>query len=254
MLGRISRRGGAIVLQRRLRAQSLALALGFGALCAGAAWPALAAPPRTTEDWRASSPTSEADRLATWVVASRDNRGLPFAIVDKVAAEVRVFDAEGQLQGVAPALLGSAFGDDSAPGVGDRELSDILPEERTTPAGRFMAAYGPATGGKKVLWVDYATAISLHPVVDTNRAEQRPSRLRSPSPDDNRITYGCINVAAPFYDEVVRPTFSGTEGVVYVLPEATPLKQVLPAFAAYLDRASRRAERLRPWRGARGPQ
>jgi len=80
---------------------------------------------------------------------SGDNRGLPFVIIDKVAAEVFVFGADGQLKGLAPALLGLARGDRSAPFVGDRELSRIRPQERTTPAGRFDAGFGPPLAARR---------------------------------------------------------------------------------------------------------
>jgi hypothetical protein len=169
-------------------------------------------------------------QFADWVVASEGNRNLPFVIIDKVAAKVFVFAADGRLWGASPALLGFARGDDSAPGIGDRKLSAIRPDERTTPAGRFLAAFGPPVRGHKVLWVDYATAISLHPVVTTNRKEQRQRRLQSPSPADNRITYGCINVPAGFYEDVVRPAFTGVKGAVYILPETKPLEEVFPTF------------------------
>jgi hypothetical protein len=170
-------------------------------------------------------------RLADWVVASGDHGGSAFVIVDKVAAEVAVFGADGAFQGSAPALLGSARGDDSTPGVGDRELSSIRPEERTTPAGRFAAAYGPAWGGQRVLWVDYATAISLHKVVTANPKERRLQRLKTPTPEDNRITFGCINVAADFYKRLVHPAFAEAGGVVYVLPETRALAEVFPGVA-----------------------
>ena len=176
--------------------------------------------------------------VADWVAATRDNRGLPYMIIDKVSAQVFVFGADGQLRGATPALLGVARGDRSLPGIGDLKLSDIRPEDRTTPAGRFLAAYGPAIGSKDVLWVDYETAVSLHPVVTSNPKERRLQRLTSPSPDDNRITYGCINVASGFYDEVVHPAFTGTNGIVYVLPESEPLSAFLPSFQARSGSAS----------------
>lgn len=202
------------------------LALWLGAICAAA--PASAAV-RKVEAASVATPTSAATQVARWVIASDDNHGLPFAVVDKAAAKVFVYGASGQLRGMAPALLGLARGDGSAPGIGDRRMAAIRPDERTTPAGRFLAAYGPASGHRKVLWVDYATAISLHPVVTSNPKEQRLKRLQSPTPKDNRITYGCINVSAAFYEKVVRRTFTGTKGVVYVLPETQPLDAVFPA-------------------------
>jgi hypothetical protein len=161
-----------------------------------------------------------------WVITSGDNGGLPFVVVDKEAALVFIFDAEAQFLGATPALLGSAYGDDSASGVGDKKLSAIAPDERTTPAGRFLAGFGRTGGKHKVLWVDYANAISLHPVVTANKKEHRLERLQSASPADNRITYGCINISAAFYAKVVSPLFEGTNGVVYILPETRPLDEV----------------------------
>ena len=176
-------------------------------------------------------PAGTAAQLAQWVAATGDNGGQPFVIVDKLAADVFVFAPDGSLQGSAPVLVGQTPGDDSATGVGDRDLSAISPEERTTPAGRFVASFGPASGRRTVLWVDYATAISLHPVIVTNPQEHRLERLRSPLAEDRRITYGCINVPTAFYQDVVLTAFAGGSGVVYILPETKPLQDVLPAFA-----------------------
>ncbi|CAN7622078.1 L,D-transpeptidase [Phenylobacterium sp. LjRoot225] len=213
-----------------IRTAFAALAFGVGALWPGMTWAGAA---QATETARTSPPAPETvAQLATWAIASGDNRDLPFVIIDKVAAEVFVFTADGRLAGAAPALLGLAHGDDSAPGVGDRKLSAIPPDERTTPAGRFLAAWGLAPGGGRVLWVDYATAISLHPVVRGSPQERRLQRLTSSSPDDNRITYGCINVPGGFYEKVVRPAFTGVRGVVYILPETRLLEEVFPAFRA----------------------
>ena len=169
--------------------------------------------------------------IAAWVISTEDNRGLPFAIVDKRAAQILVFGADGKLRGLAPALIGSAIGDTSAEGVGDRELKDIAAEDRTTPAGRYLAAFGPAMGGKSVLWVDYATSISIHPLEATTatKKEKRKERLASSTPKDNRITHGCINVSPQFFTKVVRPAFKET-GVFYVLPDTLPLKVAFPAF------------------------
>lgn len=169
--------------------------------------------------------------VAGWVIATRDNRNLPFAVVDKAAAQVLIFGADGKLRGLAPVLVGSAVGDESAPGVGDRELKDIPMKDRTTPAGRFLAGYGPAAGGERVLWVDYNTAVSIHPLPKTeaSRKEKREQRLTSATPEDNRITHGCINVSGAFYDQVVKTTFR-QGGVFYVLPEKISLSAALPGF------------------------
>lgn len=169
-------------------------------------------------------------QAADWVVNSADNRGLPFVIVEKKDAEVFVFDRLGQILGAAPALVGLAPGDDTVPGIGDRPLAKIGPEERTTPAGRFVASLGRDLGKLNVLWVDYKDAISLHRVITTNPRERRLQRLATPTPLDNRISYGCINVPAKFFDNVVQPAFTGTTGIVYILPEIKSMAQVFPVY------------------------
>ncbi len=174
--------------------------------------------------------TVESRKLADWVIDSSDNGKLPFIIIDKVHARVFVFDAQGQLRGAASALLGLAVGDDSVPGIGQRKLSSIRPEERTTPAGRFVASLARDIHRQEVLWVDYDTAVSLHPVVKGTPKERRAERLASTSPLDKRISYGCINVPVKFYEKVVSPTFTGTNGVVYVLPETRSAREVFGSY------------------------
>lgn len=168
--------------------------------------------------------------LAGWVVASRDSEGYPFAIIDKAAAQILVFGGDGRLRGAAPVLLGSAVGDHSAPGVAGLALREIPGRDRTTPAGRFVGGHGPSLDAGRVLWVDYDTAVSIHPTATGVKKERRPERLASPTPDDNRITHGCINVAPEFYEGVVNPTFE-RGGVFYVLPETKSLEETFPEFA-----------------------
>jgi hypothetical protein len=181
-------------------------------------------------DFEQESASPDARHVADWIVHANDNRQLPFVIVDKTQGKVFVFYADGRLRGAAPALLGLAVGDDAVPGIGERKLSSIRPEERTTPAGRFEASLDRNLKGGEILWVDYETAISLHPVATGNPRERRAERLATPSPGDNRISFGCINVPASFFRNVVRAAFQGTNGIVYVLPETRSPQQV---FASY---------------------
>ena len=181
-------------------------------------------------------PAGITEQLADWVTAADDNRDAPFLIVDKLGVRVFTFDAEGQFLGSAPVLVGLARGDDSVPGIGNLKLSQITPEERTTPAGRFEARFGDSDGHGTMLWVDLHDAISLHPVMSVNPGEHRLQRLKSLDPARHRISYGCINVPAAFYDKVVLPALAGGNGaVVYVLPDTKPIDEVFPAFAAALS-------------------
>ena len=168
--------------------------------------------------------------LAGWVVATRDSQGYPFAIIDKRAAQILVFGPDGRLRGAAPGLFGSAVGDHTAPGIAGLALREIPGRDRTTPAGRFVGGFGPSIDAGRVLWVDYDSAVSIHPTATGVPAERRAARLASPSPNDNRITHGCINVSPEFYDGIIRPTFE-RGGVFYILPDRMPLAETFPEFA-----------------------
>lgn len=174
----------------------------------------------------------DAQHVADWVVNSGDNRGMIFVIVDKKEAKVFVFDADGRLRGAAPALLGLGVGDDTIPGIGEKKLSGVRPEERVTQAGRFVSSLGVNFHGKDILWLDYDTSLSLHRVITTRPQDRRLERLATPTPLDNRISFGCINVPVKFFDNVVSPAFTGTSGIVYVLPEIRSNSEI---FESYYD-------------------
>lgn len=170
-------------------------------------------------------PSADALHVANWAVHSTDHKAAPFVIVDKRDSRVFVFDGQGKLLGAAPALLGLAQGDHTVPGIGNRKLSTIKPEERTTPAGRFAASMERSLNGDEILWVDYDSSVALHRVIATAPKERRLQRLASQTPADRRITYGCINVSVKFFEQVVIPAFKGSTGIVYVLPETrTPVE------------------------------
>ncbi len=200
---------------------------GWVALGIAAAAPVTAHPtgPDDTARFKGETISTDARDTVNWVDASHDNQGLPFIVIDKVNAIVWAFDGAGGLHGTAPALLGMARGDASVPGIGQRKLATITPAERTTPAGRFKASLG-RDFEQDILWIDYEAALSMHRVIVGRRVDNRAGRLASPTASDNRISYGCVNVPAKFYDDVVRPLFTGTVGIVYILPETKPLRSV----------------------------
>ena len=62
-----------------------------------------------------------------------------------------------------------------------------------------------------------------------SRKEKRKERLGSATPEDNRITHGCINVSPNFYAKIVQPTFQ-KGGVFYVIPDSGAVQVAFPAF------------------------
>jgi len=178
----------------------------------------------------------EARHIADWIADSGDNMGADFVIVDKKFARLFVFDRNARLLGSSPVLLGAARGDDAVPGIGTRPIEQVRPEERTTHAGRFVGERGRNMQGEDIVWVDYDAAVSIHRVRATKPAERRLERLATPTADDNRISYGCINVPVVFYETYIRPVFATHDAVIYVLPE---VKSALQVFGSY-DVASAR--------------
>ncbi|MES2362859.1 MAG: hypothetical protein V4646_13830 [Pseudomonadota bacterium] len=177
-------------------------------------------------DFSGEPASDDARFVANWVADSGDNRNLSFVIIDKKNTRVFVFDAAGKILGATPVLLGAAPGDDSVTGIGKRPIAEVRPEERTTPAGRFMGEPGRNASGEDVVWVDYDAAVSMHRVRIVDPKERRLERLATPGTDDNRISFGCINVPVAFFENVLSPVFKARYGMVYVLPEVKSVREV----------------------------
>jgi hypothetical protein len=177
-------------------------------------------------DFKQQSASSEVRHIADWVMDSRDNLGMPFVIIDKVNAKVFVFDARGQLLGADAALLGMGRGDLSSAEIGGRKMSGIRPQDRNTPAGRFLVVLDHDIHGKEILLIDYAASIALHPIVKGTPAENRAQRMQTETAQDNRISYGCINVPVKFYEKIISPVFTRKNGFVYILPETSKASEL----------------------------
>lgn len=188
------------------------------------------APSIRLADFKGEDPSPDARLVANWVAATRDAQQHAFVVVDKKDARVYVFGPDGILRDSAPALLGSAHGDDSFPGIGEKPLAAVRPEEKTTPAGRFVAEPGHNTNNEDIVWVDYDAAVSMHRIRPLVAEERRLERLASLTTDDNRISFGCINLPVSFYENVLKPAVQQHGAIVYVLPEVKSVQTVFGAF------------------------
>jgi len=173
--------------------------------------------------------SDDARYAAAWVLDHADHQGRPYAIVDKKAARIHVFDGEGRLIGASAVLLGSTPGDAAAPDIARRLPSSLGVDERTTPAGRFDSEPGRNDRGEAIVWVDYDAALAIHRLRPAPPAQRRAQRLTSALASEHRISLGCIVVPVAFYEEVVAPGLGRRRGVVYVLPETSPVNDMFSA-------------------------
>jgi hypothetical protein len=169
---------------------------------------------------RLQSASKEVLDTVQWVGATKNNAGLPFVVVDKANARVYAFTPAAQLKATAPVLLGAGNGDKILVGP-DVPMSQIPPQKRITPAGRYPSKLVIDNHGKTVLLVDGPNLITMHVVAKGTPAQRRAERLSSVTSDDNRVSFGCINVPPAFFASVLDPDFRPGQGIVYILPEKT---------------------------------
>ena len=204
--------------------RSLATAMG-AALCAlalqaQASTPSGMVPP-------ASEASGMVQQFAQDVVRSADAEGRTFGVIDKPSATLWIFDAQGRPVASSPVLVGQALGDVAPPDIGTRPLSKVKLHEKVTNAGRFVTEAGSNHKGEDIVWLDYNAALSMHRVRNVP-GESRTKRLQTPTVADNRISFGCVNIPASFYDRYIDPLFSRAKGVVYVLPETKSIASLFP--------------------------
>ena len=170
---------------------------------------------------------SAVQQFAQDVVRSADAAGRTFGVIDKPSATLWIFDAQGRPLANSPVLVGQAVGDVAPPDIGTRPLSKVKLHEKVTNAGRFVTEAGSNHKGEDIVWLDYDAALSMHRVRNVP-GESRAKRLQTPTVADNRISFGCVNIPASFYDRYIDPLFSRSKGVVYVLPETKSVASVFP--------------------------
>ena len=150
-----------------------------------------------------------------------------FAILDKSGARLWVFSPYGRAIANSPVLLGQAIGDDAASDLGTRAFSKYSRSDKITPAGRFLTEEGVNLSGEEIIWLDYESGLSMHRVRNI-AGERRHQRVASGVIAQRRISYGCINVPADFFDEYLYPLFRSQSSVVYILPEVYNPEDIFP--------------------------
>jgi hypothetical protein len=186
--------------------------------------------PLRLADFRGEAAPDDVQHIAHWAAHTRDHKQSAFVVIDKKNARLYVFDPQAALVKSTPILLGKAIGDHTVPGIGSKPLDQVKEDEKTTPAGRFVAEPGRNLKGEDIIWVDYDAAVSMHRLRFVDAKERRAARLASATSADNRISFGCINVPVAFYDGVLDPHVKKSGAIVYVLPETRSPQELFRSF------------------------
>jgi lipoprotein-anchoring transpeptidase ErfK/SrfK len=186
--------------------------------------------PGPLADFGKEEAAEEVVHVANWVSHTRNAKKKAFVVIDKKNARMYVFDPVGKLKSSTPVLLGKAVGDHVAPGVGNKPISQLKEDEKTTPAGRFLAQPGKNNHGEDIIWIDYNSAVSMHRLRKVSAEERRAERMATPDISDNRISNGCVNVPHAFYNGILKPTVTRHGAYVYVLPETKTPQQLFGSF------------------------
>jgi hypothetical protein len=168
--------------------------------------------------------SSAAVELRQWIQHTGNHAGRPYVVVDKREARVWVFDAQHRPLASSAALLGLTAGDHEVADIRNRDVSTLARQARITPAGRFLTEPGINLQGEDVVWMDYEAGLAMHRVRPGLAQASRLKRLADGVASAQRVSMGCVVLPVAFYDSVIRPLLGQQRGVVYVLPEHSPLQ------------------------------
>ena len=146
------------------------------------------------------------------IIDTNDNGGRPFVIADKKAGKLYLMNADGKVVDTTPALFGKTPSDSAktsgVTGAGKYDLK--YNRDARLPSGYAGSVQSFDTGAN-------GEQFAIHRVIDV-KGQNRQSRLDSKTARDNRITLGCINVPAEFYNQHLDNELGA---VLYVLPETS---------------------------------
>lgn len=133
----------------------------------------------------------------------------PTVTADKKAGTITVYYPDTQTQLTQPALFGKVISNEL-----NKKNYDLPGKfDGITPAGTFPLTkiYSWQLNEDMLVYIRGKSSVgAIHPLWMKNPRQQRVERLRSPSPDDNRVTGGCINVDRDFFYNVLTKLPQGT--------------------------------------------
>ena len=143
-----------------------------------------------------------------------------FMVADKPNGMLHIFKEDGSHFISDATLYGKDKGDVM------EAKSSLEGGAKITPSGKYTMKESPAeyAGGTSLILVeskDYSGYIAVHAADVSTPSERRLQRLETSTPDDNRISYGCINTKHETFINEIKPNISKLDGgMIFVLPDA----------------------------------
>lgn len=144
-----------------------------------------------------------------------------YVIVDKPNAKLYIIGTNKKIVGTMPVLLGQTKGE--TPNMSNPE-SDVA-EQATTPSGKYTLTRLPTEEGIatykgkifNIISKDNA-GLAIH-ITYPPEKEKRSKSLNTPTPDDNRMSWGCINVDEEMWDQYIEGNIKNRGATLFILPD-----------------------------------
>lgn len=149
-----------------------------------------------------------------------------YIVIDKPSATLYVFNENNEIVGTMPVLLGKTKGE--APNRVD--VNDEKAVGSTTPAGKYKLGKVGKNFAKKVstlyegrlLKILGAGPLAIH-MTYPEEFKERTEALNTKSVEDNRKSWGCINISPENFDKYIKPYFSKGDQFIFITPDDTSL-------------------------------
>lgn len=150
-----------------------------------------------------------------------------YVIVDKPSATLYMIGADKKLIGQMPVLLGQTKGE--TPNMSDPESDTAV--QATTPAGKYTM--GTIIGEEdlitykgKVFSLCGSDALALH-ITYPPEKEKRTEALNTPTPEDNRLSWGCLNISEEMWAKYIEGNIENRGTYMFITPD-NPIMSLNP--------------------------
>ena len=137
-----------------------------------------------------------------------------FVLVDKPTAQAYIYDNTGSLIKSFPVLLGQTVGDE----LNTADVTkDVAVNAYTTPGRYVLDNYVNSRDlisyENRILGLRNGNGIAIHQT-SKNQFEKRTKALNTPSKEDNRLSWGCVNVSKENWDAYIKDNIKAGDYII----------------------------------------